>query len=280
MKILTLNVACLPYSLTSNNEDRIAKICDQILKDNIDIICFQELFDPNAQDIVRVKFANTHQYMILDQKGKPGCCSWWIYNSGLAIISRYKITGQQFVPFEQIEGLDSLSWKGVIGASFQIAQNQTLLLFNLHLISNAQIGGSRDESTFRELEIEELLNFIHSKVAPTNQAIIVGDFNIKDISKEYLNLTKHFIDMWEYRKIQTDPGYTWDFIRNKNMNHGTSRTRFDYILQPNWTAQIEVSNAELFIPGQEPNNCLSDHFGITIEVNSISLLPDNILVKN
>lgn len=279
MKILTLNVACLPYSLVSNVEERISAICDQILKDNIDIICFQELFDANTQEIVMNKFINTHQYIILDQKDISNCCSCLIYNSGLAIISRYRIISQQFVPFEQIDGLDSFAWKGILGVSFQIAQGKTINIFNLHLMSNAQLWGSRDESNVRIAEINEILDFLRYELIASNQALIVGDFNIKDISAEYQNLMKNFIDMWEYRKNINDPGYTWNPIRNKNMNTGKSPTKFDYILQPNWTTQIEVMNAELFIPGKEPNECLSDHFGITLEIIVDSLLPDNKIKK-
>lgn len=279
MKILTLNVACLPYLLTSNNKDRISKICDQILKDDIDIICFQELFDMDAQEIVIDKFINTHQYMILNQKDISCCCSCFIYNSGLAIISKYKIISHQFVPFEQIDGIDAFAWKGVIGSSFKITQDRTINIFNLHLISNAQLFGSRDESIVRINEINEILDFLKYELTNDNQAFVMGDFNIKNISIEYQNLIKNFVDMWNYRQDINDLGYTWDPIRNKNMNTGKSPTKFDYILQPNWTNQIEIDDIKLFIPGKEPNECLSDHFGICVKVNINSLLSNNKIKK-
>lgn len=285
IRVLTLNVDCLPFPLTKDGEYRISEMCDQIVSEGIDIVCFQECFDKQVQKIVSEKFMGTHPYQLLHQRyNAHGVIDWlnWLEDSGLVVLSRYQITGSKFIPFEHIEGIDSLCWKGVLGFSVRVSEEHSLMVFTTHLISNDQWKGSRDESGVRREELTEIINFmIEEEILNSDEnnkdhgnTIICGDFNFAEGSKEYENfMNSKMIDVWRtvFPDKETNPGYTWDGVRNKNMIHGNHRARIDYFFDAWKNTEFKKEGCRLFIPGKEPYECLSDHFGVVCEIVVSSL---------
>ena len=92
VKLLTLNVDCLPFPLTRAGDERILRICQQIISEDIDIVCFQECFDKRVQEIVCQTFMETHPYQLLHQKyNAMGVLDWvnWLEESGIVAVSKF-----------------------------------------------------------------------------------------------------------------------------------------------------------------------------------------------
>ncbi|PCI27832.1 hypothetical protein COB52_04370 [Candidatus Kaiserbacteria bacterium] len=289
IKILSLNVACLPFPITTSCCSRITKICKQVISNNIDIVCFQECFDKRCQTIISEMFMETHPYQILHQRYcAPGVLDWinWLEDSGLVAVSRYPITGQHFVPFKNIKGLDALCWKGILGFSVKFSEKNSLMVFNTHLNSDEQFSGKKNLSKMRTLELEEIVSFIVSETVKYDicpPVIACGDFNITEVGKEYTTMMDKygFGDVWrnEFPDKDVNPGYTWDGIRNRNMIHTQNRNRIDYFLDIFKNIEFEKDGCKLFIPGTEPNECLSDHFGVVCEITTSSLKESKLQIK-
>lgn len=275
LKILSLNVAGIPRLISDNDVDgRINRITDQILteKENIDIVCLQELFDNNSKRDISDKLKLEYPYQINTAKYRlPGLFNIvnWLEDSGLFIASKYPISWYNFVPFKTAKGPDKLAWKGVLGACICLPTDKKVMIFNTHLQSNQDFKGYTDKYNIRYQQIKTIIHFI--KEQSFDYSVLVGDFNTsEDNYKEYNNLY-YSVSLMDnlgydiYRTMfpnsKTFPGYTMDGIKNHNMIHSNYQARLDYMFSLGISPD-QFKNIQIWYPGELENNLNSDHFGL------------------
>ena len=190
IRLLIYNIFCRPPPVNSNNGDykdaRIKDFLEQM--PNFDIICFQELFttlNDRKHRIIREGAKMGLKYYASPKV--PSFFSKYLVDSGLLILSRYKIVEDDFYEYYITISGDAVSNKGILYAKIKI-NNKFLFLFNTHLQSTYYDESQKNiDCTIqvRTAQTEELINYIYHKllIIPRDEikkgcVIVCGDFNI------------------------------------------------------------------------------------------------------
>ena len=126
VKVLTWNIWMMPWFTfqSPHNRERAAVIAQELLKLDLDILCFQKAFDSGARDVLwealRTRFPN--------QYGPANSGFSLKVNSGVWILSRMPLTELGEIQFRDCAGIECFSRKGAMllhgefeGHPFQIA---------------------------------------------------------------------------------------------------------------------------------------------------------------
>ena len=152
----------------------------------------------------------------------------------------------------------------------------TLNLLNTHLESTKDFASHRMHQLVR---IRDLL-----KEIPVTEAVIVaGDLNMRDKELEETGgLPEGVADVWEATGKRPETRYTWDTMRNDNLNANFGkfkpRCRFDRVLvrdcKPN--SQFVAKSFNLIgLERLKPHVCFpSDHWGILSVFNTFGVTGD------
>lgn len=202
LKLLTLNIACLPSKLgiqingsfLKSNKLRANAIADQIIeltksKDCPDFISFQEAFDGKTRKLLLKKLSPYFPYNTgeLGEKCFNG-------GSGLLLFSKYRFLESKFIPYyNTMLGEETLANKGFIAAKIELTSNYFITVYNTHLQAGGGIGKEKQSvlggtTSFRRGEELGKIrddcerwshvppkNFLHLRHAKT---ICTGDFNV------------------------------------------------------------------------------------------------------
>ena len=335
ISLLTYNFFCRPPLINNNGEDdykdsRLEDFLEQL--PNFDIICFQELFttlNNRKHRMIREAAKVGIKYHLYSRP--PSFFSKYLTDSGLLILSKYKIVeSDSYDYYLNISG-DAPSNKGILYAKIKI-NDKYLFLFNTHLQSSyfddSQINIDYTIKV-RTSQTEELINFIYNKLLtiPMNEVktgcvLIVGDFNIdahdNKFVKEKNKIPKYKCTEYEiFKKKLSKLGTAIDVMHKKYNEHlytfGNNEKKeydqtlickseinikqtLDYIWEiiPDFNLDIyknesnkmnenfddkNIENNKIkviynslkvqeFLVNNRPYQQLSDHFGLSVELNS------------
>jgi maltose 6'-phosphate phosphatase len=253
MRILTLNLHCFAEDNIEENQKLIA---DTILKEDIDIIFFQEVAQSENLTIMfnDIKKDN-YGYIIktlLEEAGhsyyyhyKIGNLSFNKYDEGLAILSKTKMFHMEHYFISKKVEYSDWSTRVIVSAKTKI-NNKTLTLTSTHF------GWSDGYEVFED-QVDSLLDNLNQK--DTN--IIAGDFNVKAGSEEYnYFLNKGYIDLFyngekEFFNVPTH-------VNDMDIQVGSSR--IDYIMS---NKEFKIIERKIIFKDKK----VSDHFGVLIEID-------------
>lgn len=214
VRVLCWNVAQLPWPLNGDmgntnisRAKQLAAIVRQIQTDpskKVDIVCFQEFFDPSAKMTFIELTQDLFPHRIVDTR-----CGKYIVgmNSGLAIFSTLTLGEprvfpygpyHQFYDYKWTIGDSGLARKGILGVKVNVGTSGEFYMLTTHM----QAGWSKpfiifdfwknhfnpilDTNVISTLESQEGKTFIDFmttlNTAPTN-FIFCGDFNTRSISQ-------------------------------------------------------------------------------------------------
>jgi len=200
IKVLTLNVGQLKFPLGKGKRNNRALMLANILnkeENPYDVICFQELFRGNAQDILVRWLIDKYPYYRVDRsRGKYLIGA----NSGLAIFSRHPIIRDIKHQFTVWGGVENFAKKSVWGVEIAVEETKTYI-FTTHLQTG--LSGTpcicklidRNKLTSTELktqQLEEIKNVMKEFVGEGDNVLLMGDFNIKDTSDLYQTMHEKF----------------------------------------------------------------------------------------
>jgi len=163
IKILSYNIQRLPHLLREQID---------INNFDYDIICFQEYFFDLLGS--RNRFFDTiekYNYCI------PGSNLNYFVDSGLVILSKYKINMIEFVSFKNSCSIDKYSQKG-----FLVVKISDIYVINTHLQS-CYNNCSRIKDII-DIQLEEIKDYIIKNKLDKKTCLIIGDLN-KEINKIY-----------------------------------------------------------------------------------------------
>lgn len=176
LKFLTLNLHRLPLDVTGPSWPwfRLTTWRDRYAHE-FDIVGFQELFE----DLQKQTFLTSLRPKLAHiSRGAP-----W---SGLAIVSRYRLSHTGFVAFRASSGSDSLASKGVQHALAHCPQG-SIWVVNTHLQSGR---GGAEEALRRTSQVPQLVQLIQTLRRKKNYPVLLlGDFNLDEASLEYQDLS-------------------------------------------------------------------------------------------
>lgn len=205
MKILTLNT----WQERGPWQERWEVILAGIKKEQPDICCFQEVFNPQWAEEVRKR------------TGMQGLVFPPV-PSGLMILTAHPVRESSFLTMKTKSPTEDYL-RYAVWADIEI-NGQSLGVFNTHL------SWRLPESEIRVRQVEELLAFIEAR-AGERETVVTGDFNAVPESLEIrLMLEKGFQDAYALL-YPHQPGLTWN---NQNPFTASSSVflpdrRIDYI---------------------------------------------------
>lgn len=236
-KLLTFNIKKFPWSCKSFKRSEIYNLIN-----NHCIILLQECFDETFHSL-EYYFPN---YYICrgTMKGIN------LFNSGLAILSKYPIVETEFNSYKNYNShsLDRFSEKGFLSVLLDIGNGNKLRVINTHLQSSDY---ERFDKT-AVLQLHELLNYTNTL---GDKYIIGGDFNI-----DSNDVTDKIIDEQIFHP--NEPTVYIDFTNGNTSNTsitGYEGMTFDYFITSN------VSNLSLWEP-KVINSSYSDHNPVSCNV--------------
>lgn len=200
-KILSLNVGQMPFPLGLDSRDkRLKLLIDTILSnEDLDVLCFQELFRKEARISIVNKLKDEYPYYLVDSSSGK----YYIgVNSGLAIFSKYPIIDTIKHTYKHFRGVENFAKKGLLGVKIKIT-DMFINIFNTHLQSGigsepcvckifdyfSDSPGSNMSSTELKIaQVEELAHEIEVFCYETEKVVSVGDFNILTRKSDYVSL--------------------------------------------------------------------------------------------
>jgi len=171
MKIVTWNICCLPKWINQYQDPNICiyEIIKILTELDADIICLQELFDVNFRKLFIEKF---NKYNIIYENTN----SFFYFNSGLMILTKYKCIKSVFIPFKHSCGEDRFSNKGFLSVVLNIEGTDTTVI-NTHINNDEPlIYFVSPKNVIKQQQIQ-LMSYIHSINSYYKRIYLCGDFN-------------------------------------------------------------------------------------------------------
>lgn len=171
LRILTWNIKMLPRALAHLKHypiKRAKHIPAQLLADSVDVVCFQEAFDPKARRIIRKKLKQDFPYMAGPANNwKPS----FKVNSGVMMFSKYPMRQLGQTKFSTCDKEDCMARKGGLLCEVR-KNNRTYQLLGTH----CEAGGTRE---MKISQFYELKNLADQHYSDTVVQFFCGDFNCK-----------------------------------------------------------------------------------------------------
>lgn len=189
LKILTANILCFPgqlpytYGGTSPWKDRIDALVDVFLQADADILCLQEVWDPEAMRALVDKLKEAYVDFVYNAGDPSGTMQVknMGYNSGLFIASKLPLENIAFHRFPR--SIPEGSNRGAFMATC-LAGNQTITFATTHL----QHGEDSEQIAIRKEQLLLCNTYLQEALSkqPIQGAwgVLMGDLNINGFSKE------------------------------------------------------------------------------------------------
>jgi len=264
LRILSWNIQMLPRLLLkiSRGPMRRSKLIPQhIIDDQIDIIVFQEAFDPRARRKLRKRLKDTYPHFA----GPANSGAFRIKtNSGIWMLSKIPLTELGTVDFKDCEGSDCLARKGalLVEAEWQGVKFHVL---GTHL----EAGGPAWLKKNQYHEIRELINAHRREGVPQ---FLCGDFNTDSDNPALYPVMLDTLEA-EDGRLFSELQFTSDELLNdmnkSNPNREPHRKVIDYIFfrgnsfQPKFTERHVRQYQERW---DKDYKDLSDHNAVLIKV--------------
>jgi len=318
IRFLSYNLNLLPMgtmSLTAGYKVERMELFQENHMTKYDVVALQEVFaTPILPTVVATQVCRQHRFITRAKEiGFHFCVTapapsytemlrrWKWTDSGLVILSRYRICAQGFQTFKnQGSHIDRGATKGCLWARVRLpeATDKFLLVFNCHLQATHTTKDTAHYHRIRDDQLREMKVFMEGVLFQycSDPYVIVGDFNIDsmtvpDASEQYGYAVSNPLlagPSRSYLHMMTilDPYHTLrDLLLHANNGAGHASTRpprlafprnMEAISQhryPMCTDYILASSTLLVSPGSakvvrfhapvnHPFEYLSDHFGL------------------
>jgi endonuclease/exonuclease/phosphatase family metal-dependent hydrolase len=263
LRVLSWNIKMLPrqYNIAIKHHPlkRIKLISEQILSDSIDIVCFQELFDTKANNLIKAQLSEQFPYIIGPANEAK---SIFRLSSGVIFFSRYPIRKLETVEFSDCQEEDCLARKGALLIEADV-NGKKIQLLGTHM--NAAGG---EDVKIRQLEQIRKLIEKHSKSGIPQ--LVCGDFNIKKTNRK---LYQMMLDFFKAKDGPISGALQHTFDPKNNDMCGKKKEEpqlIDFIFfRSNGTKEVRESSREIRRYRKDwgkKNKDLSDHFALWMEV--------------
>lgn len=279
--IFTANIICFPgelpylYGGMRPWKERMDGLIEVFLQADAEIICLQEVWDPEAMRCLIDRLKGTYAYFVYNAGDPAGTLQVdkMGYSSGLFIASKLPLDKVEFRRFPRSIPIGSN--RGGLMATCQAA-NQTIRFLTTHL----QHGEDADQVTLRKEQLH-LCNSYLQETLPKDPsqnawAVLVGDLNIDGFSKEYASsgllrlFTIPYVEgLSEKEKAvkATSTNYFSDLVKTPQSQRSQvvkSYEILDYTITPA-NSSNKIAPTQVLIPlicMSCPGKSLSDHNGL------------------
>lgn len=224
IKILTYNFFLRPLVNTNESDFKLERVLDFINElENFDIICFQEVFGfmNNRKDLLILEAIKKGFYHFFSHP-EPSFVSPYLFDGGILVLSRFKITKTDFFPTTYSVDIDSVINRGLVYIQIEVCGN-LIHLFTSHLQATYYSKSEDRVLTsylVRKTQIEEIcfnLNKCLQDNVKNNKDIVLlmGDFNVpayedKDVKKLYGEYSSEYAYLFGELN-------SYDYFKTKNI---------------------------------------------------------------
>jgi endonuclease/exonuclease/phosphatase family metal-dependent hydrolase len=266
---LTYNVWGLPkfFGCGSTNPERFGQIGRELRFLRSDIVALQEMWHQES-DVLIAESNYSFRAVTGNSKLHYG-------GSGLVTLSKFPIISEEFHPFSKTAGVERLVNKGALFTRVQHPSGSLIDIYNVHLISEPEkisrlFLSKKRADELRLTQLRELATWITSRQEPNIPIIVLGDFNLDELSSAYSVMTGIVgSDLFRQRlsfNLDQDSsrrGYTFDPENNKfSKSPSGSKERIDYVLLRNASSRQALISAKRIFA----ENPLSDHYGVYVKL--------------
>ncbi|MDD5527599.1 MAG: endonuclease/exonuclease/phosphatase family protein [Patescibacteria group bacterium] len=175
LKIITYNIWDLPLWFNKERQARIAKVAEFLKKQNADIVCLQETWDAENQNLLQKMMGPDYFCAFGEKKSQKH----WLKNfsnfcGGLMIFSKFPVSEENFFPFPRLNYsfTEMCGHKGFLEAVLETPWGK-LRMIDTHLHSWIFWG-----KKFRLKQLRKIMSRLEANDLPV---ILAGDFNQHDI---------------------------------------------------------------------------------------------------
>ena len=258
LRILTWNIQMLPrWAIKKGQQTRAKWIIDTLLKQDVDVIVFEEVFDIGIRGRLRLALFPRFPFQVGVQNKK-----WaWRQPNGVWVISRVPLKHLKHIFFKSSYGTDGLANKGAVlvegnkrGKKFQIVAT--------HLQSMQEAGAV----AVRKRQFEQIKTELLDKYARIGvPQLLIGDLNTpRHLEAEYKNML-NCVGMCDTELNDVRP-FTWDKTNSWNTDYEEEpNSQLDYILINAQRSLAKIKNLSIYRPTRLLENKkvdLADHYGV------------------
>ena len=179
IRVISYNTLLMPDFIAVRNKhrpssERLEEIAELLIKKDAEVICLQEVFDPNLARELSLRLSSAGYYVARELSSSAVSL-----NSGLLIASKYPIKNPQFKPHSVCFGADKMAGKGVLTVDIALS-DKIITIANTHLNG----GGSEENLASyhaRMIQAYEMNQFLEQK--GSNAIIVAGDMNVSPVSQ-------------------------------------------------------------------------------------------------
>lgn len=262
LRILTWNIQMLPrWAIKKGQKMRAEQIISNLLKQDVDVIVFEEVFDVGIRSLLRVALFPKFPFQVGVYNKK-----WsWRQNNGVLVISSVPMRELKHIFYKESHGTDGLANKGAVlvegnkkGKKFQ------LVATHLQSMQDAPAQLVRD-SQYMQIKRELLAPF----AKPNVPQLVIGDLNTpKHLTVDYERMLNS-LGMKD-TPITDERPFTWDKTNSWNTDYANEpNSQLDYILIDAQRTLSKLSNLMIyrpFIMQKTKRIDLADHYGIFGEI--------------
>lgn len=240
LSVLTYNVYMRPFPLFINGQKRRAELLPEQVRDQYDLIIFEEAFDDGVRKTLLQGLLGVYPYQtrILGRDGRVD------QDGGVIMVSRWPFVAENQRAFGDVcDGSDCKANKGVLYASI-VKKGLRHHFFGSH--TNAGSGADGAKVNVRGQQFGIIKTFIDSLNIPASEPVVIGgDLNVDKIAfgSEYQAMLQML--------NATHPGqigeslYSIDPTTNKLTDQNGSQELLDYVLFSNAHLQPVNSSNEV-----------------------------------
>lgn len=261
LNILSYNIKMLPRILvkrTVRPGKRARLICEKLINDTLDVVVFQEAFDPSIRALIKQKLKKHFPYSVRPGNKKPG----FKFCSGVWMFSKYPIKMVDEVCFTTCDGADCMVHKGGQLCEVTLPDSSKVQIMGTH----CEAGGSFEMKVGQFYQLRDLMDKHYS---PNIPQIACGDFNAAK-SNVVLYDTLMKILAAQDGPISGEQQYSSDHKLNDLDTYEPNRRNlidhFFYRSKLRQPAYIERRVVRYQQPYTKKHSDLSDHFAIKLKL--------------
>jgi exonuclease III len=190
VKILSLNVGAFPkifgmcFGTTGNSNNRCKEIGDILVSNpnNVDVICFQEIWSKTCYKSLVKKLKHIYPY---NTSFYNTCCT---LGSGLVIFSKNQILSEYCEDFKDFRGHGILANKGFLCANIKYIGYVITCHLQAAEVEWLDKLFSKTDLNTKEIGIRQttqIVDYVDKYLPPNEVVYITGDFNITYLNHEY-----------------------------------------------------------------------------------------------
>ena len=303
LSFLTFNTALLPnikvpglgnIEIIYKGRDRkksINTLINYLRETQPDVVGLNEIFLDGEKGYIQSSLKDIYPYTAQGPHNKA------ISDSGLFLLSRYRLSDIRSIIFYKFKGIDKHADKGVLHVTMNLTRvlgpsegkgSHTVVSLPIHIfithLQNNNEGGKEKARDVVNWQLQATYYFMNCFKHNFSPSILMGDLNtdamVPSLYNHMMNILNHPIDCWiaggGVGKGITSADPQNNFKRGirfadpqNSSERGLKGTRIDYIFvyeRPN--VSLSINNSKVMMEQTADGYDISDHYGVRMEIDN------------